>query len=100
MIAAVKTNRKISPKGIRIKISDFAATYIQKFDHHSVTVENQGQYWVYTYEDALGEIENVRALLFSESEFDSSKAPFCILCTDYSLDLNFNDMNSPSDHRL
>jgi hypothetical protein len=35
----------------------------------------------------LAEIENVRVLLSWENEFDSSKTPFCILCTDHSLDL-------------
>jgi hypothetical protein len=47
MIAAVKINRTISPAGIRIKMSDFAANYIQASDLHSVTVESQGQYQVY-----------------------------------------------------
>jgi len=87
IIAAVKTNRKISPVGIRIKISDFAAHYIQASDLHSVTVENQGQYHVYSYEGPLAEIENVRVLLSWENEFKANEMPFCILCTDLSLDL-------------
>lgn len=87
MIAAVKINRKISPAGIRIKMSDFAANYIQTSDLHSVTVESQGQYYVYSYEGPLAEIENARVLLSWENEFNSSKTPFCILCTDLSLDL-------------
>ncbi len=87
MIAAVKANRQICPIGIRIKMSQFAAEHIQKSDLRSVTVENQGQYWVYEYEGPLAEIENVKVLLSWEDEFSSDKTPFCILCTDHSLDL-------------
>jgi hypothetical protein len=50
VIAAVKTNRKISPAGIRIGMSDFAEQYIHKSDLRPVTVEGQGKYWVYEYE--------------------------------------------------
>jgi hypothetical protein len=87
IVAAVKANRTICPAGIRIKISEFASNYIQKSDLRSVTVENQGLYWVYQYEGPLAEIENVKVLLSWENEFSSSKTPFCILCTDHSLDL-------------
>ncbi|SEP12151.1 DDE superfamily endonuclease [Paenibacillus sophorae] len=38
VIADVKTNRKISPAGVRISMSDFAAQYIQNSDLRSVTV--------------------------------------------------------------
>lgn len=87
IIGAVKTNRTICPKGVRIQIGEFAADYIQKSDLRSVTVENKGTYWVYEYDGPLADIENVKVLLSWENGFDSSKPPFCILCTDHSLDL-------------
>lgn len=87
LIAAVKANRTICSAGIRIKISQFAATDIQKSDLCSVTVENQGAYKIYPYEGPLADMENVKVLLSWENEFRSSKTPFCILCTDHSLDL-------------
>ncbi|UOF89059.1 IS701 family transposase [Fodinisporobacter ferrooxydans] len=87
IIAAVKTNRKIRPAGIRIQIAEFATNYIHQSDLHSVTVGNQNMYWVYEYEGPLADVENVKVLLSWEKEFDSSKTPFCILCTDQTLDL-------------
>lgn len=87
LIAGIKTNRKIAPQGIRIQMKDFAAQYIRKSDLHSVTVKDQGQYWVYEYEGPIADIENAKVLLSWEDHFASSKQPFCILCTDHSLDL-------------
>jgi len=87
ILAAVKSNRKISPAGIRISMSEFASHYISKSDLRSVTVEKQGRYWIYTYEGPLAELENVRVLLSWEDKFESGKTPFCLLCTDHSLDL-------------
>lgn len=88
VIAAVKSNRIIRPAGIKISITDFATQYIQKTDLHSVTVEDQGQYWVYEYEGPLADIENVKVLLSWKEEYTvSSKPEVCLLCTDKSLDL-------------
>lgn len=87
LIAAVRTNRTIYPAGIKIQISDFASKYIRPSDLRSVTVGKQGPYWIYEYEGPLADTENVKVLLSWENEFDSSKKPFCILCTDKSLDL-------------
>jgi SRSO17 transposase len=87
IIGAVKTNRTICPAGIRTQIGEFAANYIRKSDLRSVTVEGKGTYRMYEYEGPLADIENVKVLLSWENEFDSSKPPFCILCTDKSLDL-------------
>lgn len=87
IIGAVKTNRTICPAGIRIQMGEFAANHIRKSDLRSVTVEKKGTYWIYKYEGPLADIENVKVLLSWENEFDSSKLPFCILCTDKSLDL-------------
>jgi hypothetical protein len=48
-IGALKTNRIIYPKGIRISITDFAAEYIRKTDASLVTVGKK-RFWVYRYE--------------------------------------------------
>ncbi|MFZ3590467.1 IS701 family transposase [Bacillus sp. DJP31] len=86
LIGGLRANRKIYPIGIGIKISEFASTYIQKSDLHSVTV-GRHDYKIYTYEGHLSDTESAKVLLSWENEFDSSKTPFCILCTDSSLDL-------------
>jgi SRSO17 transposase len=86
VIAAVKSNRTICPAGIRTSMSDFAATYIDNADLRSVTVENK-RYRVYAYEGPLADTENVRVLLSWEGKFDANECPFCIVCTDLSLDL-------------
>lgn len=87
IIGAVKTNRIICPAGVRIQLGEFAAKFIRKSDLRSVTVEGKGIYRVYKYEGPLADIDNVNVLLSWENEFDSNKSPFCILCTDKSLDL-------------
>ncbi|MRN57378.1 hypothetical protein GJB61_31090 [Paenibacillus sp. LC-T2] len=51
VIAALKTNRRIRPAGVSLPLDDFAERYIRKSDLHSVTVEGQGTYWIYPYED-------------------------------------------------
>jgi SRSO17 transposase len=87
VIGALRSNRTFCPAGIRIQLGEFAANHIRKSDLRSVTVENKGTYWIYEYEGPLADIENVRVLLSWEKIFDSSKPPFCILCTVHSLDL-------------
>jgi hypothetical protein len=88
VIAAVKTNRMICPKGISIPIDDFSTRYIHKSDLRSVTVENQGTYWVYEYEGPLSDMENVKLLLSWKNDYTASSKPqACILCNDQSLDL-------------
>lgn len=86
LIGGLRINRKIYPAGIGIKISEFAAEYIQASDLRSVTVDGH-YYKMYPYEGKLSDIENAKILLSWEDEFDSSKTPFCILCTDSSLNL-------------
>jgi hypothetical protein len=86
VISAVRSNRKVYPKGIGIKANAFASQYIRASDLHSVTVEGH-DYKVYTYEGPLSDIENVKVLLSWEKRFDASQAPFCILCTDTSLNV-------------
>jgi len=87
IIAALKTNRKICPAGIRISMSEFASQYIRQSDLRSVTVENQGRYWIYEYEGPVADTENVKVLLSWQTAFRRDKTPFCILCTDKSLDV-------------
>ncbi len=86
LIGGLRANRKIYPHGIGIKITDFASTYIESSDLHSVTVDDHS-YKIYTYEGNLNDTEYAKVLLSWEDKFDSSKTPFCILCTDSSLDL-------------
>jgi hypothetical protein len=86
VIGAFRSNRKLYPKGIGIKVSEFASQYVKSSDLHSVTVEDH-TYKVYPYEGKLSDIENVKVLISWEDDFDSNEAPFCILCTDSSLDL-------------
>ncbi|WP_239717383.1 transposase [Paenibacillus sp. 19GGS1-52] len=86
LIAAVKTNRKIAPAGIRISMSKFASEHVRSTDLRSVTVEKQGRYRVYEYEGPVADMENVKVLLSWEDKFDPTQKPFCILCTDISLD--------------
>ncbi|GGK00680.1 transposase [Lentibacillus kapialis] len=86
VIGGLRVNRKIYPAGIGIKISKFASEFMQTSDTRSVTARDH-TYKMYTYEGKLSDIENAKVLLSWENEFDSSKSPFCILCTDCSLDI-------------
>lgn len=86
MIGGLRSNRKIYPPGIEIKISKFASKYMEKSDTRSVTAGDH-TYKTYVYEGNLSDIENAKVLLSWENVFDSSESPFCILCTDCSLDV-------------
>lgn len=88
VIAAVMTNRRMSPQGLPITIADFATKYIQRRDLCPVKVEGQGTYFVYEYEGPVSELENAKVLLSWKDEYtDSSKPQVCLLSTDTSLDL-------------
>lgn len=95
LIGGLRVNRKIYPLGIGIKISEFASTYMRKSDTRLVTAGSHS-YNLYTYEGKVSDIENAKVLISWEDGFDSSKSPFCILCTDCSLDvvtiLNYYDV--------
>ncbi|EKN69024.1 transposase, IS4 [Schinkia azotoformans LMG 9581] len=84
LIGGLRTNRKIYPAGVGIKISDFASTYLESTDLRPVTVDGH-TYKIYTYEGNLSDTEYAKVLLSWENKFDSSKTPFCLLCTDSSL---------------
>jgi SRSO17 transposase len=89
LIAGLKANRTFYPAGFRTKISEFASKYIQSSDPnlHSVTVGERKHYRIYAYEGPVAEMENVKLLLSWEKKFCANQKPFCILCTDKSLDL-------------
>jgi hypothetical protein len=70
----------------RVSENYFFACDFRPSDLDSVTVVKQGPCWIYEYKGPLADTENVKVLLSWENEFDSSKKPFCILCTDKSLD--------------
>mgnify|MGYP001442254632 CR=1 FL=1 len=53
LIGGLRVNRKIYPKGIGVKISEFASEYIQP-DLHSVTVDGH-DYKLHTYEGHLSD---------------------------------------------
>lgn len=86
LIGGLRMNRKIYPAGVGIKISDFASTYLKSTDLHPVTVDGH-TYKIYTYEGNLSDTEYAKVLLSWENVFDSSKTPFCLLCTDSSLNV-------------
>lgn len=86
LIGGLRSNRKIYPVGIGVKISEFASKYMEKDDTRSVTAGDH-TYKMYEYEGNLSDIENAKVLLSWEDVFDSSESPFCILCTDCSLDV-------------
>jgi hypothetical protein len=85
-IGALKTNRIIYPKGIRISISGFAEKYIQESDASLVTVGRK-RFWVYRYEGNLNGIDNATVLItYPENAFGKENALRAFLCTDVSLD--------------
>jgi SRSO17 transposase len=86
LIGGLRANRKIYPEGIGVKITEFASTFVDNRDLHSVTVGGH-KYRIFEYEGHLSDTESAKVLLSWERKFDSSKTPFCILCTDCSLDL-------------
>lgn len=86
LIGGLRTNRKIYPAGIGIKLSKFISDYIQADVLRPVTVGHH-QYKIYSYEGNLSDTENATILVSWEDKYDSKKKPFCLLCTDSSLDL-------------
>ena len=85
LIGALKTNRVIFPKGIRLQIKDFAQ-YIKRNDVCPVTVNNV-KYLVYRYEGALNGIDNAVVLFcWPEKAFKKPRALHAFLCTDMELE--------------
>jgi len=86
LIGGLRSNRKIYPAGYGIKISKFASDFISEKDLRSVTVDDH-HYKMYLYDGHLSDMESATVLLSWTDKFDSNKTPFCLLCTDTSLDL-------------
>jgi hypothetical protein len=83
-IGALKTNRIISPKGIKIQLKEFTK-YIEEKDVYPVTV-NGVRYLVYRYEGNLNGIDNAVVLLtWNEKSFKKPGALHAFLCTDTEL---------------
>ncbi|MEK5040698.1 IS701 family transposase [Sporosarcina sp. FSL K6-3457] len=84
-IGAMKTNRILYPKGIRIQAKQFA-THIQPTETNFVTI-GQETYRVYRYEGALNDLANGIVLLCwpSDDETLDPKNMRCFLSTDVEL---------------
>ncbi|WP_335871273.1 hypothetical protein [Bacillus sp. 2205SS5-2] len=86
MIGGLRTNRKIYPAGVGIKLSQFISDYNRSDDLHPVTVGHL-RYKIYSYEGNLSDTENARVLVSWMDKYDSKKKAFCRLCTVSSLNL-------------
>lgn len=86
LIGGLRTNRKISPLGVGVKLSTFISDYIRADNLHHVTVGNH-RYKTYNYEGNLSDTENARVLISWQDKYCPNKKAFCLLCTDVSLDL-------------
>lgn len=75
LIGGLRTNRKIYPAGIRIKLSKFISDYIQADVLRPVTVGHH-RYKIYSYEGNLSDTENATNLVSWEDKYDSKKKPF------------------------
>ncbi|NHM29076.1 transposase [Neobacillus terrae] len=87
VIGAVKSNRKIRPNGIEVSMAKFAGPYIRNSDLRSVTVKGKGKFRIYEYEGPISDMENAKVLMSWERKFNQNQTPFCLLCTDLTLDV-------------
>lgn len=85
-IGALKTNRIIYPRGIRIQTAKFAA-YLRKQDADvSLVTVDRRQFYVYRYEGKLNDIENAVVILsYPKEAFLNPKALRVFISTDASL---------------
>ncbi len=84
VIGALKTNRILYPKGIRIQAKEFAK-YIQEEETDLVTVGNES-YRVYRYEGALNDIDDgVVLVCWNQEHTMEPKYMRCFLSTDSEL---------------
>lgn len=84
LIGAVKSNRIIAPKGIKLQLSQFKE-YIDPDTLDVVTVKGQ-DYKVYSYEGPVAKFENATVLICYEVDGDSLKDPVYLISTDIELD--------------
>lgn len=83
-IGAVKSNRIIAPKGIKLQLSKFAE-YLDPSTLDVVTIKDK-DYRVYVYEGPAAKIENTLVVISYEVDGDGFKKPVFLLSTDIELD--------------
>ncbi len=83
LIGAIKSNRKISPLGISLQLSEFEK-HISPTTLDLVTV-NGKDYKVYTYEGNIANFPNAKVLICYETKEDGFKDPVYLMSTDISL---------------
>lgn len=84
LIGGIKSNRKISPCGISIRISELEK-FIDPNTLDVVTVKGK-KYGTYVYEGPVGEFKNALILICYEKERGSFKTPVYLISTDVDLD--------------
>jgi len=84
LIGAIKSNRIISPKGVKIQLSQFTQ-YINPDELDVVTVKNK-DYSVFVYEGPVSKFENAKVFICYEIEGNKFKAPVYLMSTDDELD--------------
>lgn len=84
LIGGIKSNRTISPSGIKLKISQFTE-YIGPNTLDVVTVKGK-EYRVYRYEGKVGKFDNAILLISYEVKKEGFESPVFILCTDIDLE--------------
>lgn len=83
-IGAIKSNRIIAPKGIKLQLSKFAE-YLDPNTLDVVTIKGK-DYRVYIYEGPVAKIENALVIISYETDGDGFKKPMFLLSTDIELD--------------
>ncbi|KKH60022.1 hypothetical protein DU75_04655, partial [Methanosarcina mazei] len=83
-IGAVKSNRLIEPKGIKLQLSQFAE-YIDPSTLDLVTVKGK-DYRVYVYEGPIAKLDNALVVISYEVDGDSFKNPIYLISSDIELD--------------
>ncbi len=83
-IGAVKSNRLVSPEGIKLQLSQFAEC-IDPDALDVVTVKDK-EYRVYTYEGPIAKSENTLVVISYEVDGDTFKKPVFLMSTDIELD--------------
>jgi len=84
VIGCIKSNKTISPYGVKIKVSEFIK-YIEFFALDLVTVEGK-EYRVYRDEGKVGTIDNAVLLISYEVKKEDFEVLMYILSTDIELD--------------
>jgi len=80
LIGAIKSNRKISPLGVSLQLSEFEK-YINPNTLDLVTVKGK-DYRIYTYEGNVAKFPNAKVLICYEVKKDGFKSPVYLMSTD------------------